>query len=90
MLRAVSEMYSRASRDRDSVGHDLQKTVHRAFGKAVLAWIDRITRGAMRHKFAAWRNVMKQREMDELRAQKKYGLPRDFYVQSSCIDLSRL
>jgi len=73
VLRSVCAMHSRASSERDMVASQLRRTVHRAFGRAVLTWVERMRRDSMRYQYAIWRNVMKQREMDELRAQKKHS-----------------
>jgi hypothetical protein len=67
LLKALCEMYGRASRERDSAGGQLRLTVQRAAGRAVLTWVERMGRNAMRYEFGLWKAVISTREMEELR-----------------------
>ena len=73
LLKGVCEMYRRASSERDSSDTKLRATVQRAAGRAVLTWVERMGRDAMRYQYGLWRNLIKSREVEELRAQKKYS-----------------
>ena len=68
LLKAVCEMHARASRERDSTGGQLRATVQRAAGRAVLTWVERIGRDAMRYEFGVWKQTLNKREMEELRS----------------------
>jgi len=73
VLRAVAEMLSRASKERDMLDTQLRRTVYRAVGRAVLTWVEQLSRDAVRYLFVGWKGIIKEREMDELREQKKYS-----------------